>query len=77
MPNSFLSRLAIVCLARLSFAATTVEIPGTAKAKKGSSKSIALNVVYVVERRPPRGEPPVEWFLLTDLPVASTDDIAA
>jgi hypothetical protein len=62
--------------ARLSFAATTVEIPRTAKAKKGSSTSIALNVVYVVERRPPRGEPPVEWFLLTDLPVASTDEIA-
>ena len=63
-------------LARLSFAATTVEIPRTAKAKKASSKSIELNVVYVVERRPPRGEPPVEWFLLTDLPVATTDEIA-
>lgn len=63
-------------LARLSFAATMVEIPRTAKAMKGSSKSIELNVVYVVERRPPRGEPPVEWFLLTDLPVATTDEIA-
>jgi hypothetical protein len=63
-------------LARLSFAATTVEIPRTAKTKKGSSKSIALNVVYVVERRPPRGEPPVEWFLLTDLSATTTDEIA-
>jgi hypothetical protein len=63
-------------LARLSFAATTVEIPRTVKAKKGCSKSIALNVVYVAERRPPRGEPPVEWFLLTDLPVTTTDQIA-
>lgn len=63
-------------LARLSFAATTVEIPRTAKAKRGSSTSLALNVVYVVERRPPRGEPPVEWFLLTNLPVATADDIA-
>ena len=62
-------------VARLSFAGTTVEIPRTAKAKKGSSKSIALNVVYVVERRPPRGETPVEWFLLTDLPLTTTDEI--
>lgn len=63
-------------IARLSFAATTVEIPRTEKAKKGSSKSITLNVVYVVERRPPPGEPPVEWFLLTNLPVTTTDEIA-
>lgn len=63
-------------LARLSFAATSVEIPRTAKGKKSSVESIALNVVYVVERRPPRGEPPVEWFLLTDLPVTTTDEIA-
>jgi hypothetical protein len=63
-------------LAKLSFAATTVEIPRTANAKKSSSKSIRLNVVYVVERKPPRGEPPVEWFLLTDLRVATNEEIA-
>lgn len=62
-------------IARLSFAATTVEIPRTAKAKRGSSTSIQLNVVYVVERRPPPGEPPVEWFLLTDLPIENTEQI--
>lgn len=63
-------------LARLSFAATIVEIPRTAQAKKDSAKSISLNVVYVIERRPPRGEPPVEWFLLTDLPVDTVEEIA-
>jgi len=62
-------------VARLSFAATTVEIPRTAKAKRGSATSIRLNVVYVVERRPPPGEPPVEWFLLTDLPVENRAQI--
>jgi len=62
-------------IARLSFAAITVEIPRTAKAKRGSSTSIRLNVVYVVERRPPAGEPPVEWFLLTDLPVENRAQI--
>lgn len=63
-------------VARLSFSATTVEIPRTAKTKPSSSVSIVLNVVYVVERRPPPGEPPVEWFLLTDLPVATPKHIA-
>jgi hypothetical protein len=63
-------------VARLSFSATTVEIPRTAKTKRPSSMSIVLNVVYVVERRPPPGEPPVEWFLLTDLPAKTPDQIA-
>jgi hypothetical protein len=62
-------------IARLSFAATTVEIPRTGKAKRDSSTSIRLNVVYVVERRPPPGEPPVEWFLLTDLPITNAEQI--
>lgn len=51
-------------------------IPKTAKAKRPDASAIRLNVVYVVERRPPAGEPPVEWFLLTDLPIASADEIA-
>lgn len=63
-------------IARLSFSATSVEIPRTAKAKRPNASSIRVNVVYVVERRPPPGEPAVEWFLLTDLPIASTDQIA-
>lgn len=62
-------------VARLSFSAATVEIPRTAKAKRGSATSIQLNVVYVVEHRPPQGEPPVEWFLLTDLPVENRAQI--
>jgi hypothetical protein len=63
-------------IARLCFSATTVEIPKTAKAKRPDASAIRLNVVYVVERRPPAGEPPVEWFLLTDLPITSTAEIA-
>ncbi len=63
-------------VARLSFSATTVEIPRTAKTKRSSSGSIILNVVYVVERHPPPGETPVEWFLLTDLPAATPKQIA-
>jgi len=63
-------------VARLSFSSTTIEIPRTSKAKRSSSSSIILNVVYVVERRPPPGEAAVEWFLLTDLPSKTPDQIA-
>ncbi len=54
-------------IARLSFAATCVELERT---------SLSLNVIHVFERKPPRGEPAVEWFLLTNLPIESDDDIA-
>ena len=63
-------------VATLSFSATRIEIPSTAKAKQPGRSSLSFNVVYVVERRPPSGEPPVEWFLLTNLPVSNDEQIA-
>jgi hypothetical protein len=63
-------------IARLSFAAVTVELPRTAKARKAKSSSLRVNVIHVFERKPPPGEPPVEWFLLTNLPVATPQQIA-
>ena len=53
--------------ARLSFAATTVEL---------KRASLPVNVIHVFERKPPPGEPAVEWFLLTNLPIGTDDDIA-
>lgn len=35
---------------------------------------IDLNAVYVMERNPPEGEEPLEWMLLTDLPVNTFDE---
>ena len=35
---------------------------------------IEMNAVYVVEPNPPDGEEPVEWMLLTNLPVRSFDE---
>ncbi len=40
------------------------------------SASLRLNVIHVFERRPPRDEPAVEWFLLTNLPIDSPEAIA-
>jgi hypothetical protein len=56
--------------ARLSIAGTTVVlaplIPG------GGPPRLELNLVHVFELGPPAGEPPVEWLLLTTLPVGSS-----
>ena len=63
-------------VAKLSFAATTIAIPRTSDAKTATAASLKLNVIYVYERKPPAGEPAVEWFLLTSLPIASPSEIA-
>ena len=54
-------------VARLCFAATTVEL---------KRSSLRLNVIHVFERKPPPGQPAVEWFLLTNLPTDSDEAIA-
>ena len=53
-------------IARLSFAATTVEL---------KRSSLSLNVIHVFERKPPPGQPAVEWFLLTNLPIDNDEKI--
>jgi hypothetical protein len=54
-------------VARLSFAATSVELKRT---------SLPVNVIHVFERKPPEGQPAVEWFLLTNLPIDTDEAIA-
>jgi Transposase DNA-binding/Transposase DDE domain len=63
-------------IAKLSFAATSVELPRTRPSRGAEAVSLKLNVIHVCERRPPPGEPAVEWFLLTNLPVTTPDEIA-
>jgi hypothetical protein len=63
-------------MAKLSFAAIPVELPRTKDGGAASSPTMHVNVVHVFEQRPPRGEPAVEWFLLTDLPVNTPESIA-
>lgn len=53
-------------IAKLSFAVTTVEL---------KRNSLSVNVIHVFERKPPKGEPAVEWFLLTNLPIDTDEDI--
>jgi hypothetical protein len=63
-------------VARLSFAATTVELKRTSDARKSPSATLCLNVIHVFERKPPPGQPAVEWFLLTNLPIDNDQAIA-
>lgn len=63
-------------LARLSFAATTVELSRPSAAAKTQSTTLRLNVIHVFERKPPKGEPAVEWYLLTNLPIEGNDALA-
>lgn len=62
-------------VARLSLAATSLDLKRPTEAQERISGPLRLNVVHVFERRPPKGEPPVEWFLLTNLPIDSEQAI--
>lgn len=63
-------------VARLSFAARRVELKRTPEGRTAKAATLCLNVIHVFERKPPSGEPPVEWFLLTNLPVDTDEAIA-
>jgi hypothetical protein len=61
-------------VARLTFAATTVHLRRTLDAPADAAGAISLHVIHVAEPKPPTGQAPVEWFLLTNLPI--NDDAA-
>ena len=44
------------------------------KHNKENLPDIEMNAIYVLEPNPPDGEEPVEWMLLTNLPVRSFDE---
>jgi IS4 transposase len=62
-------------IASLNVAAISVELPRTDEGGDVSA-SISVNIIHVSEKKPPTGEPPVEWFLLTSLPVDTPEAIA-
>jgi hypothetical protein len=63
-------------IAKLKFAATKVELRRPLDDRTSQSASLELNVIHVFEAKPPPGESPVEWFLLTNLPVTTPEEIA-
>lgn len=63
-------------IASLSIAALAVELPRTSDGSKAESATIQANVIHVFEKKTPTGESPVEWFLLTSLPIDTPEAIA-
>jgi hypothetical protein len=51
--------------------------PNAARTKgpKWKDTEISLHLVHVIERDPPDGDPPVEWLLITNLPIASKREV--
>jgi len=63
-------------LASLSVAAIAVELPRTSESSNAEPATIGVNVIHVFEKKPPSGQPAVEWFLLTSLPIDTPETIA-
>jgi hypothetical protein len=64
-------------VAQLKFSATRVVLERPRYHDTQLSASIELNVVHVVEPKPPPGEPAVEWVLYTTEPVATAAEVEA
>jgi len=63
-------------LAKLSVAATTVALkrPATRKISEDSPPTLTINVVRVWEQEPPEGQEGVEWYLITNEPIATPEE---
>ena len=46
------------------------------KKRIAGSSTVEANVVYAVEKNPPKGEEPLEWWFLTTLPIETFDQAA-
>lgn len=62
-------------MATLSFAALPVRIRRPAKFAKGLPPLLEMNAVHVYELGAPKGQPPVEWLLLTSEPIVTREDV--
>ena len=64
-------------MAKLSVATLSLDLRRPQATLKTLPESVSVNLVHVFELRPPSGEPPVEWILLTSEPVARRAEIEA
>jgi hypothetical protein len=60
--------------AQVTIHAARVKLRGPSR-PGGKLKDVEVNVVLVVEPDPPPGAEPIEWILLTDLPIGTVDDV--
>lgn len=66
-------------VAKLEVRARRIKLWSAASNRNDNSRrhasTVELNLVHVIERDPPPGDEPVEWVLLTSLPVATKQDV--
>jgi hypothetical protein len=60
--------------AEVDIHATRVTLRGPSR-PGGKLPDVEVNVVLVTERNPPPGVEPIEWLLLTDLPIDTVDNV--
>jgi hypothetical protein len=60
----------------LDVSAMTVELSRSSNFAPGSPPSLKVNVVTVLEHDCPKGEP-IEWYLVTNEPIGTTEQVAA
>jgi hypothetical protein len=63
-------------VARVTVRAAVVWLRGPAR-PGGKLPDLRVHAILVKEEKPPAGEEPIEWLLLTDLPIATFDDVTA
>lgn len=61
--------------ALVQFRSVRVKVAGTGRSSTGKLPDTWINVVESLEVDPPSGEAPINWVLLTTLPVSSADEI--
>ena len=62
--------------AMLEVSATSVELVRSSNFAPGSPPSLKVNVVAVTERHCPKGQEPVAWYLVTDEPIDTVEQVA-
>jgi hypothetical protein len=63
--------------AMLEVSATSVELLRSSNFAPGSPPSLKVNVVAVTERHCPKGQEPVAWYLVTNEPIDTVEQVAA
>jgi hypothetical protein len=53
----------------------TLEVRARRVTLRSSSEQLEIQLVHVIERDPPEGDEPVEWILLTSLPIRTKRDV--
>jgi hypothetical protein len=63
--------------AEVEVRAAAISIKRPMKLSSDVAATVDLNVVYVLEKAPPPGQPPIEWILLTGEPIDTPEAILA